>query len=212
MSHGNLPAAILGSEDFDVEQIDISSIQLSRADKVGGSVAPMEGPPGPHSVLDDVGTPFDGEACDCHDLAGDGITDLLMHFETQALVSALELNDLEPGSFVELTITGTLLNGKAFATGTSLEGTVFSADTSLDDSAFSFGTILAGTTFTATDCIRLVPAGDMNGDGLTGLEDLLIMFAAWGNCTHCIGCDADLDGDCTVGVSDLMILMADWGA
>ncbi|MCZ6735823.1 MAG: hypothetical protein O7C65_08545, partial [Planctomycetota bacterium] len=56
-SHGVLPVALVGAKDFDVTEVDISSLLLSRADGVGGGVAPNEGPPGPHSVFADVATP-----------------------------------------------------------------------------------------------------------------------------------------------------------
>ncbi|MCH8345262.1 MAG: FG-GAP repeat protein [Planctomycetes bacterium] len=114
-SHGVLPVAVVGTDSFDVMQIDVSSILLSRADGVGGSVAPNEGPPGPHSVFEDVATPFDGELCDCHDLEGDGITDLSMKFRTDDVVAALLLNDLPAGDLVELVVSGTLLDGTAFS-------------------------------------------------------------------------------------------------
>jgi hypothetical protein len=113
-SRGVLPVALLGTADIDATAIDVSSILLARADGIGGSVAPHEGPPGPHSVLEDVGTPFDGEWCDCHDLEGDGITDLMMHFKTDDVVETLELNDLDPGALVELVVSGNLLDGMAF--------------------------------------------------------------------------------------------------
>ena len=176
-SHGMMPAAILGTDVFDAAQIDISSVLISRADGTGGSVAPNEGPPGPHSVLEDVGTPFDGESCDCHELQGDGVVDLLMHFQTQEVVEALELDDLPPGTFVELTVTGVLLDKTPFA---------------------------------ANDCIRLVPPGDMDGDGVVGAMDLIMLISSWGSCAECIDCPVDLDGDCAVGAADLLILLANW--
>ena len=176
-SHGMMPAAILGTDVFDAAQIDISSVLISRADGVGGSAAPNEGPPGPHSVLEDVGTPFDGESCDCHELQGDGVVDLLMHFQTQEVVEALELDDLPPGTFVELTVTGVLLDKTPFA---------------------------------ANDCIRLVPPGDMDGDGVVGAMDLIMLISSWGSCAECIDCPVDLDGDCAVGAADLLILLANW--
>ncbi|MCZ6612025.1 MAG: hypothetical protein O6941_05270, partial [Planctomycetota bacterium] len=113
-SHGVLPIALVGTESFDVTQIDISSILLSRADGVGGSVAPNEGP-GQHSEFEDVATPFEGELCDCHELGGDGITDLSMKFRTDDVVSALLLNDLSAGDLVELVVDGTLLDGTPFS-------------------------------------------------------------------------------------------------
>ncbi len=114
--HGNgvLPVALVGSAEFDPTEVDLSSLQLSRADGVGGSVAPNEGPPGPHSVFEDVATPFEGEACECHDLGGDNIDDLSMKFRTDELVEALELDALPGGAVVELVLSGSLLAGTPF--------------------------------------------------------------------------------------------------
>lgn len=114
-SHGVLPVALVGTDTFDVAQVDISSIQLSRADGVGGSVTPHEGPPGPHSVFEDVATPFDGQPCDCHELESDGLTDLSMKFKTDDVVADLQLNDLPAGDLVELVVSGTLLDGTPFS-------------------------------------------------------------------------------------------------
>jgi hypothetical protein len=116
-SHGMLPVALVGTAELDATRIDVSSVLMSRADGIGGSVAPHEGPPGPHSVLEDVGTPFEGEWCDCHELEGDGFIDLSMKFKTDDVVEALELNDLDSGAWVELLVTGNLLDGTAFGGG-----------------------------------------------------------------------------------------------
>ena len=113
-SHGVLPVALIDTEDFDVSLVDISSVRLYRADGVGGDVAPNEGPPGPHSVVEDVATPFDGEACGCHDLSGDGIDDLVMKFRTDDVVAVLELDSLNPGDEIELVVSGSLLDGTEF--------------------------------------------------------------------------------------------------
>ncbi|MHC4653134.1 MAG: hypothetical protein ACYTES_20040, partial [Planctomycetota bacterium] len=59
-SRGKLPVAVLGTDGFDVADIDADTIELSRADGIGGSVAPLR------IGFEDVGTPFDGEPCDCH--------------------------------------------------------------------------------------------------------------------------------------------------
>ncbi len=177
-SNGVLPVALVGSDSFDVLDVDLSTVLLSRADGLGGSVAPNEGPPGPHSVFADVATPFDGEPCGCHDLAGDGIDDLSMRFKSQEVVAALELNDLPPGALVELCVSGELLDG---------------------------------TEFEACDCIRVVPPGDMDGDGLVGVEDLLRLLAQWGMCGPTAECSADYHGDAMVGVVDLLIMLGNWG-
>jgi len=113
-SRGLLPVALLGTADFDAGTIDVFSVRLSRADGVGGYAVPHEGPPGPHSVFEDVATPFEGEPCDCHDLGGDGIVDLAMKFRIGDLVSALLLSELPAGVTVELMVTGDLLDGTSF--------------------------------------------------------------------------------------------------
>ena len=118
-SHGVLPVAIVGSDGFDVTLVDTSTVQLSRADGVGGSVGPNEGPPGPHSTIDDVATGFAASMeCECDALGGDGITDLSMKFKTDDVVAALELNALPAGDLVPLVVTGTLLDGTPFQTAT----------------------------------------------------------------------------------------------
>ena len=64
-SNGVLPVAIVGTEDFDVTQIDPSTVEICSLDENGdviGCIGPHEGPPGPHTVVEDVATPFDGEA------------------------------------------------------------------------------------------------------------------------------------------------------
>ncbi len=54
--------------------------------------------------------------------------------------------------------------------------------------------------------------GDLDGDGLVGVSDLLVMLGAWGPCggTCRPSCTADVDGDCQVGVTDLLVLLANW--
>ena len=80
-SRGVIPVAILGTDDFDVQNVDISSLVIFRADEANiperGEVSPLQGPPGPGSKVEDVATPFIGPVCDCHDLRGDGLDDLL---------------------------------------------------------------------------------------------------------------------------------------
>jgi hypothetical protein len=114
-SHGVLPVALLGTENFDVTQVDLDSLLLIRKDGEGGSVAPNFGPPGPTPTIEDAATPFAGEEqCDCHEETGDGIDDLMLHFRTDDVVANLELNDFAPGAFVSLTLVGALLDGTPF--------------------------------------------------------------------------------------------------
>ena len=104
-SKGVLPVAVLGTADFDVTTIDVSSILLSR-DGNGGGVAPIRW------SYEDVATPFEGELCGCHELGPDGFMDLTLKFQTQDVVGAIgAVNDDEE---VVLVLTGQLLDETPF--------------------------------------------------------------------------------------------------
>lgn len=62
-----------------------------------------------------------------------------------------------------------------------------------------------GNTFDDT-CVACVE--DVNGDGTVGVNDVLIVIAAWGPCK---GCSADIDASGVVDVSDLLAVIAAWG-
>lgn len=55
------------------------------------------------------------------------------------------------------------------------------------------------------------PVGDLNGDGVVDVADLLILLAAWGPCQEANDCPADLNGSGEVDVADMLILLANWG-
>jgi hypothetical protein len=55
--------------------------------------------------------------------------------------------------------------------------------------------------------------GDLDCDGVVGVNDFLILLAVWGACPDpcpptCLG---DLDDNCDVGITDFLILLANWG-
>jgi len=52
--------------------------------------------------------------------------------------------------------------------------------------------------------------GDIDGDGVVGINDFLDLLARWGVCTEDC-CLADLDLDGVVGITDFLILLASWG-
>jgi len=52
--------------------------------------------------------------------------------------------------------------------------------------------------------------GDIDGDNIIGVSDLLILLGEWGACAEPDDCPADLDGDNHVGVGDLLTLLANW--
>ncbi|MHC4220397.1 MAG: hypothetical protein ACYSU7_18310, partial [Planctomycetota bacterium] len=55
--------------------------------------------------------------------------------------------------------------------------------------------------------------GDIDGDGIVGVTDFLMMLSAWGACpAPCPpACPGDLDDDCVVGVNDFLLLLSLWG-
>ena len=90
-SRGVLPVAILGTEDFDVNEIDIATIRLA-------GVAPIR------SALEDIGAPPDDY--NCEDLQPDGFDDLILKFKTQEIVQVLR--EVEDGDEFLFTLTGEL--------------------------------------------------------------------------------------------------------
>jgi hypothetical protein len=81
-SKGVLPVAVLGSEDFDVTDIDVLSVRLA-------GIAAIR------SNYEDVATLLvDANECKCSAEGPDGYTDLILKFDTQAIVTAIgEVND-----------------------------------------------------------------------------------------------------------------------
>ncbi len=53
-------------------------------------------------------------------------------------------------------------------------------------------------------------AGDVDGDGMVAITDLLVVLQGWGVCDG-DPCPGDLDGDGFVAFSDIVILLASWG-
>lgn len=93
-SKGVLPVAILGSDDFDVYDIDVASIRLA-------GVAPIR------SSFEDVATPVvDGSECECTKEGPDGYFDLTLKFKSQEIVAAL--GDVNDGDILPLTLEGAL--------------------------------------------------------------------------------------------------------
>jgi hypothetical protein len=113
-SHGVMHTALVGTAEFDVTMVDISTLLLRRLDGVGGSLAPHEGPPGPHTHIEDTATPFLGGIWDCDDLESDGIDDVSMYFKSDDVVDVFQLWDEPAGSYVALVLSGYLTDGSPF--------------------------------------------------------------------------------------------------
>ena len=52
--------------------------------------------------------------------------------------------------------------------------------------------------------------GDLDGDGVVGINDFLDLLAAWGACTETC-CLADLNLNGNVGVLDWLLMLVNWG-
>lgn len=92
-----VPVAILGSHDFEISDIDISSLTLE-------GVSPLR------SSMDDVSTPTEGSGdCACPIDEADGLTDLILKFDKQAIVDALGV--VWDREIITLTLTGALNDG-----------------------------------------------------------------------------------------------------
>lgn len=53
--------------------------------------------------------------------------------------------------------------------------------------------------------------GDIDGNGVVNVFDLLALLGAWGPCANVADCPADLDGNGVVDVFDLLLLLGHWG-
>jgi hypothetical protein len=95
-ARGVLPIAVLGTGEFDVTQLDPTTLRL-------------EGVPALRWSLRDVATPYEGtpeDAYDCTNEGPDRWDDLTLKFNNQEVVRAL--GDVEDGDVLLLTLTGNL--------------------------------------------------------------------------------------------------------
>jgi hypothetical protein len=94
---GVLPVAILGTDDFDVTEVDTTTLHL-------------EGVAALRTWFSDESTPVvDGEICECSEDSADGYLDLTAKFDKKAIV--LALGAVSNGDVIMLTLTGVLLDG-----------------------------------------------------------------------------------------------------
>jgi len=98
-SKGVLPVAILGTEDFDVSQIDPASIVLAGVSPLRWAMFDVAAPYEPYLGKED--------AFDCTTAGPDGFMDLTLKFKTQEVVVAL--GDVSDGDVLVLPLTGNLL-------------------------------------------------------------------------------------------------------
>ncbi len=100
-----VPVAILGTADFDVSEVDVTSLRLE-------GIAPVM------VHFEDVATPVmddPTQSCECTTADPDGLTDLVLQFSRSDLIAAIgAVND---GDEIMLTLTGSQLDGILLAGG-----------------------------------------------------------------------------------------------
>jgi hypothetical protein len=161
-SKGVLPAAILGSVDFDVQDIDVATVLL-------------EGVPPERTRIRDVSSPSGGMAqCSCSDERADGFDDLTLRFRTEDIIGGLGSgNGADRGA------------GAAKRRGKNGPQAVAAGDTRL---LTITGRLLDGTPFEGRDCV-LIKDGEPdcvearwlfeeNGDDETGRHDCTLFGGA----------------------------------
>ena len=97
---GVLPAALVGTDDFDVNDIDVSTLRLE-------GIVPLR------TGYEDVSRPVTGDdECACTTGGPDGILDLTMKFSRLEFAGLLE--SAVHGDVVKLVLTGALIDGTPF--------------------------------------------------------------------------------------------------
>ncbi len=101
---GVLPVAILGSEEFDVRDVDLATVRLDGVE-----------PEAKGWGYEDVSSPAGGDQCDCEGTAPDGYEDLVLKFNKQQVAAALLRYGLpQAGDEAVLALSGSLMEGTAF--------------------------------------------------------------------------------------------------
>jgi hypothetical protein len=96
---GVIPAAVLGTESFDVHDIDVTTLLLE-------GIAPVR-----HGY-EDVSTASAGDSCECTPSGEDGYEDLTLKFSAPEIVPVL--GDVMDGEDRALVLTGNLKDGTPF--------------------------------------------------------------------------------------------------
>lgn len=113
-SRGLVWAALLGTDQFDVTDVDVDSLALTRADVVGQAVSPVWKPGRRFGAIKDVATSPDDEHYDCATAEPDGFDDLVLAFSVEELVESLSLQAEPRRTTITLTLRGTLVDGSEF--------------------------------------------------------------------------------------------------
>lgn len=120
---------------------------------------------------------------------------LLVSTPSGAFLTAARQGDPTP-------IGGTYGLMQAWPSKDGCRGTLSSSTPGAPSGAFS-------AHFVYTQC----KTGDVNGNCIVNIDDLLAVINAWGVCPNCmlIVCPADVDGNCVVNIDDLLLVINNWG-
>jgi hypothetical protein len=111
-SRAFVPIAVVGDLDFNAARVDVTSLQLRRADGTGDAVTPFASRRGLPGRLIDLTAP--AAVGSCSTFGVDGIRDLIVHFGQQEMVQAFELDAVEGDGPVTLCLSGESLRGSTF--------------------------------------------------------------------------------------------------
>jgi hypothetical protein len=95
---GVIPMAILGTDMFDVSEVDPTTVRLE------DELVPIRW------AYEDAAEPFPGELCDCWTNGPDGYADLTLKFDAPEVVEYL--GDIQHGDVLELTLSWELYDGR----------------------------------------------------------------------------------------------------
>lgn len=103
--NGVIPTAILGTADFDVNDIDLSTVTLEGVSPVGNAYSDVATP-----YLPIVDKPLESSACNT--LESDGFMDLTLRFNAQAVIQALGV--VSRNDVIKVKVKGQLKDGTDF--------------------------------------------------------------------------------------------------
>jgi hypothetical protein len=105
---GSLAVSLVGRADFDVRQIDTSTLELWTSNCTDGPVVPAQ------AKIEDNATPYTLADGGCHASKKDGRADLALRFTSQQLAGDLHLKSYPKNAAVKLIVTGKLTSGATF--------------------------------------------------------------------------------------------------
>jgi len=105
---GTLDVVLIGTAAFNVTKIQTSSLTLCRID-AGSKVMPIG------FAVKNLGSPVATNLGECNSATLDGFKDLRVRFNKAAVINNLGLSQAQPGTVVNVLLTGALKDGKVFA-------------------------------------------------------------------------------------------------